>query len=159
MSVLEGYGGSAGLPAWVEEIVEAGAVAVFIDNAGFVWAHRKGSSRDEYIWTLAKFMEDFCKGLGVRVKLFHTGRRTSKGERIADALSKGNMKEVKEEMPEGVDVSDRCSRVLDRWMKDPRVDRDLARRVLGEVQGKVDVFIGRNVTLEMEEMLREKKLE
>ena len=44
-------------------------------------------------------------------------------------------------------------------MKDPRVDRDLARRVLGEVQGKVDVFIGRNVTLEMEEMLREKKLE
>ena len=36
----------AGLPVWVEEIVEAGAVAVFIDNSGFVWAHRKGCSRD-----------------------------------------------------------------------------------------------------------------
>ena len=40
-----------------------------------------------------------------------------------------------------------------------RVDRDLARRVLGEVQSKVDVFIGMNITLEMEEMLREGKLE
>ena len=54
----------AGLPVWVEEIVEAGAVAVFIDNSGFVWAHRKGCSRDEYVWTLAKFMEDFGKGWG-----------------------------------------------------------------------------------------------
>jgi hypothetical protein len=90
--VLEGFGGSAGLPVWVEEIVEAGAVAVFVDNSGFVWAHRRGSSRDEYIWTLAKFMVDFGRGLGVKVRLFHTGRRTSGGERIADALSKGNMK-------------------------------------------------------------------
>jgi len=159
LSVLEGFGGSAGLPVWVEEIVEAGAVAVFIDNSGFVWAHRKGCSRDEYVWTLAKFMEDFGRGLGVKVKLFHTGRRTSKGERIADALSKGNMEEVKNEMPDGVDVSEKCSKVLNRWIHDPRVDRDLARRVLGEVQSKVEVFIGMNITLEMEEMLREGRLE
>ena len=43
-------------------------------------------------------------------------------------------------------------------ISDPRVDRDLAKRVLGEVQGKAEVFIGMNVTLEMEEMLREEKL-
>ena len=110
------------------------------------------------IYTLAKCLQDFCEGVGVLVKVFHTGRRTSAGERVADALSKGNMKEVEKEMPWAVDVSGRKSKVLDRWIKDPRVDRDLARRVLGEVQGKVDVFIGRNVTLEMEEMLREKKL-
>ena len=34
LSFLEGVGGAAGLPAWVEEIVEAGACAMFIDNAG-----------------------------------------------------------------------------------------------------------------------------
>ena len=34
LSFLEGFGGAAGLPAWVEEIVEAGACAMFIDNAG-----------------------------------------------------------------------------------------------------------------------------
>ena len=34
LSFLEGFGGAAGLPVWVEEIVEAGACAMFIDNAG-----------------------------------------------------------------------------------------------------------------------------
>ena len=69
----------------MEEIVEA--MALYVDNSGFVWAHRKGSSTDELIYTLAKFMEGFCAGLGVKVKLFHTGRRTSMGERVVDALS------------------------------------------------------------------------
>ena len=146
------------MPAWVEEIVEAGAVALYVDNSGFVWAHRKGCSRDEWIYTLAKFMEDFCTGLGVKVKLFHTGRRTSKGERVADALSKGNMREVEEEMPGAVDVSGRGSKVLERWIHDPRVDRDLARRVLREVAPRVDVHIGRDYVLEMEEMLSENRL-
>ena len=75
-------------------------------------------------------MEDFGKGLG-----------------------------VKTEMPEGLDVGERCSKVLERWIHGRRVDRDLARRVLGEVQSKVDVFIEMNITLEMEEMLRKGKLE
>ena len=104
LTFLEGFGGAGGLPVWVEEIVEAGAVALYIDNSGFVWAHRKGSSRDDYIYTLAKLVEDFCAGVGLRVKLFHTGRRTSVGERVADALSKGNMKAVEDEMPGAVDV-------------------------------------------------------
>ena len=39
-------------------------MVLYMNNSGFVRAHRKGSGRDAYIWTLAKFMEDFCKGLG-----------------------------------------------------------------------------------------------
>ena len=39
LSFLEGFGGAAGLPVWVEEIVEAGACALFIDNSG---GSRKG---------------------------------------------------------------------------------------------------------------------
>ena len=31
------------------------------------------------------------------VDVFHTGRHTSLGERVADALSKGNMREVEDE--------------------------------------------------------------
>ena len=54
-----------------------------------MWAHRKGQSKDEWIRTIAKMMEDFCLGVGVKLKLFHTGRRTTVGERVADALSKG----------------------------------------------------------------------
>ena len=61
------------------------------------------------------------------------------GERVPDAFSMGN-------------------NVLERLIHDPRVDRDLARRVLREVQGRVEVFIGMDIVLEMDEMWREGKL-
>ena len=159
LTVLEGYGGGQGLPVWVEAIVEAGGVALFIDNSGFVYAYTKGSSRCEFIYTLAKYVSDFCRCIGVQAKIFHTGRRTSVGERVADALSKGNFKEVQEEMPGAVDVSHRTSEVLRRWINDPRVDRALARRVLNEVASRVEVFQERDMVLEMESILREKRLE
>ena len=62
-------------------------------------------------------------GLGVKAKIFHTGRRTSVGERVADALSKGNMEEVHQKMLWGVDVTSRASKVLLNWIKNPRADR------------------------------------
>ena len=74
---------------------------------------------------------------------------------VADALSKGKMKEVKADMPGAIDVSERGSKVLRRWINDPRVDRDLARRVLREVSPRVDVHIGRDYVLDMEDMLKE----
>ena len=40
----------------------------------------------------------------------------------------------------------------------PRVDRDLARRLLREVQSRVEVQIGMDYTMEMEEMLGEERL-
>ena len=92
------------------------------------------------------------------VDVFHTGRCTSLGERVADALSKGNMREVEDEWPGAVDMSVKKSVVLDRWIQDPRVDRDLARRLLREVQSRVEVQIGMDYTMEMEEMLGEGRL-
>ena len=72
------------------------------------------------------------------------------GERVADALSKGNMKEVRAEMPDGMDVSNRASRVLGTWLEDPVVTRGLARRGLMEVAAKYEVEIGRDYALERE---------
>ena len=86
-------------------------------------------SKDEWIWTITEVMEDFSLGM-----------------------------EVESEMPGAVDVSGRKSVVLDRWLNDPRVDRDMASRVLREVSTRVDVHIGKNYVLEMEEMLREERL-
>ena len=71
-----------------------------------------------------------ASGMGVDIKLFHTGRKTTMGERVADALSKENMEEVRAEMPDDIDVS---SRVLGKWLDDPVVTRSLARRGLMEV--------------------------
>ena len=99
-------------------------------------------SKDEWIWTIAKVMEDFCLGMRVKLKLFHTGRRTTVGERVADTLSEGDMKEVEQEMPGALDVSSRKSVVLDRWLNDPRVE----------------VHIGRNYLLEMQGLPREERL-
>ena len=58
---------------------------------------------------------------------FHTWRRTSIGARVADALSKGNMEEVRTEMLEVRDVSHRASKVLLQCIRDPRVDTDRDR--------------------------------
>jgi hypothetical protein len=95
----------------------------------------------------------------VVARIFHTGRRTTVGERVADALSKGKFAEVEAEMPGAVDVSYRCSKVLSRWIHDPRVDRALGRRCLQEVAARADVFLGRDYVLDMEELLRDKLLE
>ena len=86
------------------------------------------------------------------VRIFHTGRRTTVGERVADALSKGNFEEVELEMPGAVDVTHRCSRVLTRWIADPRVDRALGRKVLQEMAVRGEVMVGRDYFLDMEEL-------
>ena len=87
------------------------------------------------------------------VRIFHTGRRTTVGECVADALSKGNFVEVEQEMPGAVDVTHRCSRVLTRWITDPRVDRALGRRCLQEMAVRGDVMVGRDYFLDMAELI------
>ena len=61
---------------------------LFLDS-GFVWAHRKGQSKDEWIYTIAKMMEDFCQGVGVKLRLFHTGRRTTVGRGLQTHSPRG----------------------------------------------------------------------
>ena len=57
LSILEGFGGAQTIPVWVEDIVAAGAVGIMVDNTGFMWAQAKGCSKDEFIYTLAKYIE------------------------------------------------------------------------------------------------------
>ena len=78
---------------------------------------------------------------------------------MADALSKGKFSEVEAEMPGAVDVTYRCSKVLSRWIHDPRVDRALGRRCLQEVAARADVFLGRDYVLDLGELLDDKLLE
>ena len=69
---------------------------------------------------------------------------TSMGERVADALSKGNMDEVELEMPGARDVTARSSKVLLDWIASPRVDRVMGRKGLLEVFRSCDVVQGRD---------------
>ena len=43
--------------------------------------------------------------MGVKEMAFHTGRRISMGASMVDALTKGNIWEVREELLHGVDVN------------------------------------------------------
>ena len=98
------------------------------------------------------------EGLRLKAKIFHTGRRTSVGERVADALYKGKMEEVHQEMQGAVDVTSRATKVLLNWIKHPRVDRALGRKGLVVVAGRCEVATGRNYSMDLEELLREKML-
>ncbi len=57
------------------------------------------------------------------------------------------MKVEEEEVPGAVDVSGKESKVLGRWIQDPR---DLASRVLREMQTRVEVHVVRDFTLDVE---------
>ena len=83
--------------------------------------------------------------LGVKAKIFHTSRRTIVGERVADALSKGKMDEVDQEMPGAIGVTNRASKVLLNWIKNPRVDRALGRKGLVTVAGRSEGFMDRDL--------------
>jgi hypothetical protein len=66
LSILEGYGGAQTIPVWLDDIVEAGAVGIMVDNSGFVCAQARGCSKDEFFYTLAKYIE-VCDHMEVSV--------------------------------------------------------------------------------------------
>ena len=144
LTFLEGFTGLLAVPLWAAEIQEAGGAALMIDNIGFCYASSSGCSEDEILWTLSKALADLAEGLGVPIKIFHTSRRTSLGDRVADDLSKVKVLDVMQEMPGSKDVTGKASRVMLYWLQAPRVDMELGRAVLVELsaQPEMDVQVG-----------------
>ena len=118
---------------WAPQAQEAGGAAMQVDNLGFVYATESGCSTDEIIYTLSKCLKDVADGLGIQVAVFHTGRRTSVGDQIADDLSKGKLENLEDLMGDSLDIGLGLSRELLNWLRFPRVDMDLGRRVLVEL--------------------------
>jgi hypothetical protein len=63
------------------------------------------------------------------------------------------MKEVMNEMPAGIDVSERSSKVLMDWIRGPRVDMALGRKGLLEVAGRCNVELGRDYAADYSEIM------
>jgi hypothetical protein len=144
LSFLEGFTGVLAVPLWAGEIQEAGGAALMIDNIGFCYAHESGCSTDEVIWTLSKCLASLSEGLGVQVRVFHTGRRTNLGDKVADDLSKGKTAQVMLDLPGSVDISARVSKRMLTWLRNPKVDMELGRTVLQELDARpgLDVHVG-----------------
>ena len=144
LSFLEGFACLMTVPLWAKQIQEAGGAALMCDNMGFMFSHTNGSSRDEYVWTIAKCISSLSEGLGVPIKVFHTRRRTAIGDSIADDLSKNKIDDVVKAWPHGKDVTGDVSQVLLKWLESPKVDMELGREVLKELKVKslTEVNIG-----------------
>ena len=149
LSFLEGFGAVMSIPIWAAEIQRAGGAAILVDNIGFMCATHNGNSRDEHVWTLVNCLDSLARGLGVGIKVFHTRRRTSLGDQIADDLSKGVVSNLNDSLPGHRDVSCTVSRVLLKWIERPMVKFELGRDVLLEVKAKLglDVNAGPSYTL------------
>ena len=149
LSLLEGFAAVMSIPVWAAEIQRAGGAAILVDNIGFMWATHNGNSRDEHVWTLVNCLDSLARGLGVGIKVFHTRRRTSLGDQIADDLSKGVVSNLNDSLPGHSDVSYTVSRVLLKWIERPMVKFELGRDVLLEVKAKLglDVNAGPSYTL------------
>ena len=150
LSVLEGFGVAAGLAIWAEEVAKRGAVSLMCDNLEFVFAFRKGHSKDIHIYSLAKLVHDVGLGLGAQVRIFHTGRRTSVGDKVVDHLSKYEMDDAHSLVPNMLDVRDRLPRTMENWINKPRPCQDLGRKVLVELSRKFPVKLGRDYRADME---------
>ena len=139
--MLEGFAAVISIPVWAAEIQRAGGAAILVDNIGFMWAAHNGNSRDEHVWTLVNCLDSLARGLGVNIKVFHTKRRTSLGDQIADDLSKGIVSNLNDSLPGHSDVSYTASRVLLKWIERPMVKFELGRDVLLEVKATMGLDI------------------
>ena len=66
------------------------------------------------------------------------------GDQIVDHLSKGEMTKVEALWPEGVEWSGKESKVLTKWIEQPRVMVDLGRKLLEELSDELVVHVGRD---------------
>ena len=94
-------------------------------------------------------LDSLARGLGVNIKVFHTRRRTTLGDQIADDLSKGVVSNLNDSLPGHSDVSYTASRVLLKWIERPIVKFELGRDVLLEVKTamSLDLNAGPSYTL------------
>ena len=141
LSLLEALAALAGLLMEAKEVQRKGSVVLMVDNIGAVWASVKESSRSKLVYTVIKAILDVADGLGVRVKMVHTGRRSDVGEAIADHLSKGEVMKARMEWGlVGNQVT--VSKALNYWMTQVNVDVFLARSLLQDLSRTVEVYTG-----------------
>ena len=67
---------------------------VFCDNAGTCHAFRLGSSKCLFTWTVLKTLYDVASGTMSIVSVLKTRRCSGQGERVANAIAKGDILSV-----------------------------------------------------------------
>ena len=122
-------------------VVAAGAdacrgrdVRVWVDNAGSVHIYRKGYCPNcPRTSTVARAISVVAVGLRCRLYVCKIRRCSNRGSRMADAISKGALRQFADEWRGTLTEAARIPRSLLEWLRDPVEDHGLGDRILAEV--------------------------
>ena len=115
-------------------------IRVASDNIGFVNAMRKGNSRCKFTLTIMMALYHVTMALNTGIEVVKTPRVSGPGERIADHLSKGKMKEAFREAASFQAEPSYIPRTLVRWLEHPQETRLLGQAIVKEMSGYTEVL-------------------
>ena len=115
---------------------------IFVDNGGAVDIYKKGQSTAcFYSYTVAKAIYDVARGLNCRVVLSKVHMYSDVGYTAADALSKAGFGMFYSLMPGKNTEPSWVPRTILRWLRDPKDDLDLGKKILLEMFVYSDVIV------------------
>ena len=132
LTTLEAYAAIVGFVS-EPDLVGNKRVVIKTDNAGFVFAYAKATSRCLYAHTLCKALHYVAASLNSTLIVEKTPRRSGKGEEVADELSKGNVSRALEQMDDPMPSRSGWPKVLRQWIKDPYPSRRLGEAIVDEL--------------------------
>ena len=144
MSVLEAAAILACLTA-CRKWLRGRTVLNICDNAGTVWGWKKGRSNNLFLYTILKAITEVAQGLDINLRLEHANRMTSAGDRVADALSKGDMQRAKKEWGRTRPKPEKVPETVLAWTRQPSISRTLSQDILKEIKeldGEQSVILG-----------------
>jgi hypothetical protein len=113
---------------------------VHVDNSGSVGIFKSGHGACQFANTLAKAAFDVSTGMGIALRVCKIGRCSDKGSILADAISKGDIRWAKRLWP-GMNKMVKVPRTIVDWVKDPRVDFDLGRKILEGLKKEMSYIV------------------
>ena len=123
-----------------------------VDNAGFVYAYKKGHSIDVFVYTIVKAMRYVAECLELNLRVEHVMRRTDDGDMIVDHLSKNEVEKAMDLCPYMKEVPV-GSRYLEVWIRQPATLWDLGRRMLLD-GGRWSSYVDRDYMKDMKAFAR-----
>ena len=110
------------------------SVCLVTDNVAFTYAWKAGHSRDPYTYTVCKAIETVSRALNARLEIRHQKRCSDTPTTAADLMSRGRTMDIFE----AVGSSSPCmlgwvSKVLCRWLSDPKPTRILGTKIVHEM--------------------------
>mgnify|MGYP001198164154 CR=1 FL=1 len=110
------------------------SVCLITDNIAFSYAWKSGHSRDPLTYTVCKAMETVARALNSRLEVRHQKRCSDVPTTAADLMSRGRTRDIFE----ATGHPSHCrlgwvSRVLCKWLSDPKPTRILGTKMVQEM--------------------------